>query len=65
VKTVTVTVIVGNGTWEKTYRDGEIGEGTDYTIEEWQALSEDERTLCAITWAGIIVKFEATTAEGE
>jgi hypothetical protein len=65
VKTVTVTVIVGNGTWEQTYRDGEIGEGANYTIEEWQALSEAEKTLCAITWAGITVKFGTTTTEGE
>ena len=51
-KQITITLSFGPVYWEATYDDGEIG-GADlaYTLEEWQALSEDERRLNILAWA--------------
>jgi hypothetical protein len=53
VRTITITLDFGPAVWEKTYNDGEIGEGTNYTIDEWFLLSEDERMLNAMAWCGV------------
>jgi hypothetical protein len=67
MRTITITLDFGGVSWEKTYIDGEIGDGTDYTIEEWEALSDEDRILNALAWSGLVLRYTKQDApkEGE
>ncbi len=61
-KTITITLCFGAVSWSKTYKDGEIGDGTGYTIREWYAMPHDERMLNALVWCGAVLTSEVDEA---